>query len=176
TVIRDELRRELRALQRDTELTTVLVTHDPAEAILLAREVIVLQAGEVLQAGPIGTVLAQPASAAVARLVGIRNVHEAAVGADRTVAVGPLAVPVPGAGVQVSWCIRPERIELTGGQDALVHDVVDYGPYREVQLEWAGTALIAHTDRQLQAGQAIGVRVDPADVIVWPRPVPSPSG
>ena len=40
--VRDELRRELRRLQRETGLSTVLVTHDPEEAALLADEILVV--------------------------------------------------------------------------------------------------------------------------------------
>src|SRR5208282_6818887 len=43
--VRLELRRELRRLQRDTGLATVLVTHDPEEAAFLADQVIVISDG-----------------------------------------------------------------------------------------------------------------------------------
>ena len=73
TPVRDELRRVLRAMQRDTALTTVLVTHDPQEAALLSDEVVLLVDGRVLQAGPTSEVLAHPASPTAASLLGIRN-------------------------------------------------------------------------------------------------------
>jgi molybdate transport system permease protein len=51
--VREELRRELRRLQRERGLSTVLVTHDPEEAALLADEVVVIDEGRVLQAGSV---------------------------------------------------------------------------------------------------------------------------
>ena len=50
--VREELRRELRRLQRDAGLSTIIVTHDAEEAALLADEIIVIGDGGLLQAGP----------------------------------------------------------------------------------------------------------------------------
>ena len=71
--VRDELRRELRRLQREAGLSTVLVTHDPEEAALLADEILVIDEGRLLQAGPRAEVFNRPASPQVARLLGIPN-------------------------------------------------------------------------------------------------------
>ena len=49
--------------------SAVLVTHDMAEALTLASHVVVLEEGQVAQAGPCGTVLAQPANDYVAALL-----------------------------------------------------------------------------------------------------------
>jgi ABC-type sulfate/molybdate transport systems ATPase subunit len=49
--VRDELRRELRRLQREAGLSTVLVTHDPEEAAILEDEILIVANGQVLQAG-----------------------------------------------------------------------------------------------------------------------------
>ena len=58
--VREELRRELRRLQREAGLSTVLVTHDPEEAALLADEILVVDDGGLLQAGPAGRGLRPP--------------------------------------------------------------------------------------------------------------------
>ena len=73
--VRDRLRRQLRALQRETGLSTVIVTHDPEEAAMLAEEIIVLSDGRILQAGPREEVFARPRSPEVAGLLGIANTH-----------------------------------------------------------------------------------------------------
>jgi molybdate transport system permease protein len=87
--VRTELRRELRRLQHDTGLGTVLVTHDPEEAAMLADEIIVITNGRVLQAGPCATVYRRPASVEVGRLLGIDNLGAGFAGEDGTlVAVG----------------------------------------------------------------------------------------
>jgi len=91
--VREELRRELRRLQREAGLSTVIVTHDPEEAALLADEILVVDEGRLLQAGPRAEVFARPASPQVARLLGIPNLTPAVVHAP-----GILAVSAPGGG------------------------------------------------------------------------------
>ncbi len=65
--VRDRLRRDLRRLQREAGLNTVIVTHDPEEAALLADEIVVLGGGRVLQAGTRESVFHAPGSAADSR-------------------------------------------------------------------------------------------------------------
>jgi len=88
--VREELRRELRRLQREAGLSTVIVTHDPEEAALLADEILVVDEGRLLQAGPRAEVFARPASPQVARLLGIPNLTPAVVHAPGVLAVGAL--------------------------------------------------------------------------------------
>ena len=77
--VRFELRRELRRLQHDTGLATVLVTHDPEEAAFLADEVIVISDGRALQSGSTRDLFTRPSSPEVARLLGVANLHRAVV-------------------------------------------------------------------------------------------------
>lgn len=64
------LRRELRALLDRLRTTALLVSHDLRDAQALADDLIVLDAGRVLQAAPLRAVLAEPASPEVALMVG----------------------------------------------------------------------------------------------------------
>jgi ABC-type sulfate/molybdate transport systems ATPase subunit/ABC-type sulfate transport system permease component len=96
--VREELRRELRRLQREAGLSTVLVTHDPEEAALLADEILVVDDGRLLQAGPRAEVFARPASPQVARLLGIPNLIPATVTEPGVLLVGaPGTAPADGA-------------------------------------------------------------------------------
>jgi ABC-type sulfate/molybdate transport systems ATPase subunit/ABC-type sulfate transport system permease component len=148
TPVRDELRRELRRLQRETGLTTVLVTHDPDEAALLADEVLLLIDGEVAQAGPQREVFAHPASPAAARLLGARNVTPGRLASPtELVSAGvrldldptnPVDLP---AGTPVSWSIRPEDVRLDAGStDARIVDAVHLGAVTELLLAVRGEA------------------------------------
>jgi ABC-type sulfate/molybdate transport systems ATPase subunit/ABC-type sulfate transport system permease component len=151
--VREELRRELRRLQRDTGLSTVLVTHDPEEAALLADEILVVDDGRLLQAGTRADVFARPASPHVARLLGIPNLIRGTVTERGTVAVGgPPAAPgaPPGsgglliaaptgtlpAGAEVLWTIRPDHVTVLPGPapdttagvyPGVVDDIADIG-------------------------------------------------
>ena len=149
--VREELRRELRRLQRETGLSTVLVTHDPEEAALLADEILVVDDGRLLQAGTRADVFARPASPHVARLLGIPNLIPGTVSEPGIVAVGgpPSAPGTPGlrikaptgampAGAEVLWTIRPDHVTLLPGPavdpapgdavyPAVVDDIADIG-------------------------------------------------
>jgi molybdate/tungstate transport system ATP-binding protein len=68
------VRREVRAMHRSWNLTTLQVTHDFAEAGMLGDQAILLDAGRVLQAGPPAEVFRRPASPYVAEFLGAENV------------------------------------------------------------------------------------------------------
>lgn len=115
--VRLELRRELRKLQRETGLATVLVTHDPEEAAFLSSEVIVIANGRALQSGASREVFARPASPEVARLLGIANLYHATVAAHGQIdaygafiTVNTVDLPV---GAAVLWSIGPEHVAIS---------------------------------------------------------------
>jgi len=58
-VTRDSLAREYRALHDALGLTTVMVTHDVLEAVLMADRIAVMEAGEIIESGPTQTMLAE---------------------------------------------------------------------------------------------------------------------
>ena len=67
------LRRDLLQLQRTLGIPVIFVTHDLAEAYLLADQIVVIESGRVLQIGPPGTIVYRPATRSVARLTGNNN-------------------------------------------------------------------------------------------------------
>lgn len=140
TPVRSELRDELRRLQREAGLSTVLVTHDPEEAAFLADEIIVLVDGRVLQSGPKGRVFAEPASPEVARLLGFRNLSPGVVRSSGQVQLGNAVVAMDtgalSVGSEVLWCVRPEQISLVDGGPyrAVIVDTVDLGTVTDVIL------------------------------------------
>src|SRR5439155_13403066 len=71
--LRDQLRGELRALQRETGVTAVMVTHDQEEALAISDRIGVTAAGRVLQVGPPAEVYARPRTPFVARFLGAAN-------------------------------------------------------------------------------------------------------
>jgi osmoprotectant transport system ATP-binding protein len=68
-VTRDALARDYRALHDALGLTTVMVTHDMMEAVLLADRIAVLEAGELVEYGATGDLLAHAKNASVRRLM-----------------------------------------------------------------------------------------------------------
>ncbi len=76
TPFRLQLRRELLRILRRLHVSVILVTHDPQEAYELVEEVIVIDAGRVLQQGQREAVFGSPSCAMVAKLLGFRNTFQ----------------------------------------------------------------------------------------------------
>jgi putative spermidine/putrescine transport system ATP-binding protein len=74
--LRVQLRDELSRVQRETGLTTVLVTHDQEEALAIADRMVLLDGGRVAQQGTPREVFEQPRSRFVAEFLGYENLLE----------------------------------------------------------------------------------------------------
>lgn len=114
------LRRDLLRLRGELGMPILFVTHDLAEAYLLADQIAVIEAGRLLQLGPPEKVVYHPASRAVAELTGGSNFFSGRVIAqnpvETVIQVGPLQLTAPSApvkpGDQVHLSIRAERMML----------------------------------------------------------------
>ena len=71
--LREEMQIELRQIQRSVGTTTILVTHDQAEAMALSDRIVVMNHGKAEQVGPPHEVYERPASAFVAGFLGKAN-------------------------------------------------------------------------------------------------------
>ena len=71
--LREEMRFYIRELQREFGITTIYVTHDQAEALVLADRIAVMMDGVLEQIGPPREIYERPASARVAAFIGLTN-------------------------------------------------------------------------------------------------------
>src|SRR5437588_2911610 len=99
--LRQEMRAEIRALQRRLDMTVVYVTHDQVEAMSMADHVILLRAGKIEQAGTPAELYAKPASTFAARFIGTPAMN-----------LLPLEAVRPGEGAGRTLGIRPEHIRI----------------------------------------------------------------
>jgi molybdate transport system permease protein len=175
--VRDELRRELRRLQRETGLSTVLVTHDPEEAALLADEILVIDGGQLLQAGTRAEVYRRPASPQVARLLGIQNLDHAAVTAHGVITAGTAPITAGTGelhpGTQVLWSIRPEHVTVgrDGDHPATVLDVADVGTAVTITVQLDGGPVLrarAIEPVTVETGETCRVTLPPGAITLWP--------
>jgi molybdate transport system ATP-binding protein len=117
---RARLRRDVRAIQQQFGLPALLVTHDLAEASLMADRIAVFEQGQLLQLDSPTEIMHRPASRVVAHLTGTQNCFGGQVTqrTDQTlqIAVGPLQLQTDcrplAVGQAVSCCIRPEQVIL----------------------------------------------------------------
>ncbi len=140
--LREEMRTELKRLQRQLGLTTVYVTHDQAEALELSDTIAVMQAGRVVQMGPPRDIYLRPRNRFVASFVGATNLLDAA--APEAVAAGAIGPATLSSG-QVLQATYPEaarpgtRIALSIRPEALFPGPAPDGWNRlEATVETAG--------------------------------------
>lgn len=126
--LRIEVRKEIRALQETLGITTIYVTHDQEEALVLSDRVAVMNAGRVLQVGTPQEIYEQPADRFVAGFVGGANFIPAAVRAfdERsgvlTLAVGQgeswrAAGSLRRPSTEVVLSVRPDAFRLASDAD-----------------------------------------------------------
>lgn len=116
-LLRESLRVELRAMHRELGFTGVYVTHDLTEALSLGDRVAVMDAGEVRQIGAAEAVFEHPATARIARVLGLRCLGTFERVDGRVVSstarfVGDLEA-YTGRHTSVDAYCRPERLRIT---------------------------------------------------------------
>jgi sulfate transport system ATP-binding protein len=147
--VRIELREWLLGFQKQTQVTTLLVTHDQEEAFELSDHVVLLHDGKVSQAGAPHELYDKPANPFVASFLGGANVFTGTVrSGGRAEVATSLAVDAPdGAdeGVSVRAFVRPQDIKLEKAQDpsdgvalARVERLTRIGAQVKLALELAG--------------------------------------
>jgi spermidine/putrescine transport system ATP-binding protein len=119
--LRLAVQEELKALQRETGITFVHVTHDQSEALSLADRVVVMRGGAFEQVGAPRDVYRRPRNRFVAEFLGSSNLLEGSLEPPHTVRTdGGLRLLVdapPTAPARVQLSIRPEAIELAEASD-----------------------------------------------------------
>jgi ABC-type Fe3+/spermidine/putrescine transport system ATPase subunit len=168
--LRDEVRLELRRIQRTLGVTTLLVTHDQDEALSLSDRLLVLDRGEVQQIGTPDELYLRPANRFVADFLGTANLL-------------PGGRHLPGeAGGAVNGhaslaLVRPERIVLQpasapDGLPAAVTESVYHGQTVRYHLRLDdGSELVAvAADRvpRFSAGARVKANWNPDDVWIIP--------
>lgn len=114
--LREDLQVELRLLQQELGVTTVMVTHDQREAMTMSDLVVVMREGRVEQVGPPLEVYRRPRSAFVAGFIGSTNLLPGRVESAGEVRVANrfFEAETPGmeAGTEVRISVRPEDARL----------------------------------------------------------------
>ena len=175
--LREDMRQAIFELQRETKVTTICVTHDQEEAVLLGDRIAMISAGNVCQTGTAEDFYERPVSMEVARFFGNHNQLEGDRRGDTVqTPVGSFELS---AGNHGSWpktgsvCIhvRPESIELlppgAGGANRLRGTIthrVYVGTHTRYVVEAAGKrwqVVARATDRTLGEGDSVDMVLPP---------------
>jgi ABC-type Fe3+/spermidine/putrescine transport system ATPase subunit/ABC-type sulfate transport system permease component len=173
--LRSALRQEMLTLQSEFDATTILVTHDPLEAALLADELLVLEGGRVLQSGPTEQVFSRPASTLAARLLGAEFVAEGIAAEANTLKIGggtllQISGASPQPGSRVGWSVPSALVRLSeqGRYQGKIEGVTALGVGRQLSIRF-GDALIRALDGYADRPDgSCRFDIDPASVRVWP--------
>ena len=173
--LRHSMQEETLQLLRETHATSIIVTHDPDEAMRLADRIVVLRHGQVVQEGQAEALYRAPADLFVARLFSdISEIGARVRGGRIETALGS----VPAAGLpeaaRAVLCVRQRAVELLPagqGQAARVLDVKFMGDVVSVGLAVEGLDEVLRARLRggiaVGRGSEVGVAVDAANMLVF---------
>ncbi len=184
--LREEMRFEIRRLHEQFGITTLYVTHDQAEAMVISDRVAVLRDGRVVQVGAPQELFERPRTRFVAEFIGKTNLIDAIAEGPGTVARGGLRLRVAADGltprVPAVVSIRPHQIALgrtppseatglnvlTGSviRASYLGDTVDY----QIGLDGSDVVLrvTGPAPARARAGEPVAVTVPPEACVLLP--------
>ncbi len=192
--VRIEVRHEIKALQERLGITTIHVTHDREEAMVMADRLIIIDAGEITQAGSPEEVFNRPVSPFVAsfmgannvmpitirregdtiRVIGTEHVHETVLRVDGSDASVYLGTPVNGTAVAH---FRSEAARLVGQGEApegcltlrgRITQCSYPGGFYRYAVEVGNRRFMVDDKRRLVVGEVIGVRLPGDNLHLYP--------
>ncbi len=193
--VREEVRHEIKTLQRDLGITTVHVTHDREEAMVMADRIAILDAGRLAQVGTPEEVYNRPNSPFVASFMGAGNAiklpaepngravripegpHNSAATIDASTVTAPALERVTGARGLVAF-FRSEDARLqpaeTSAGDSLVlrGEIVQAsypGGYYRYAIKVGADQFLVDDERRHAVGEAIGIALPLSALHFYPE-------
>jgi sn-glycerol 3-phosphate transport system ATP-binding protein len=153
--LRQEMRTELRQLQQRLGLTVVYVTHDQAEAMSMADQVVLLYRGRIEQAATPRALYAQPATTFAASFIGTPSMNLLRLDGAH---IAGSQVP---AGREAHWLgVRPESVTLGGRVPAKVRSIEYLGADLILHCAVGSESLTVRTGGQAELAEGSEVLLD----------------
>ncbi len=175
--LRERLMDELKMLREDLKATFLYATSDSLEALTMAQDLVVLQAGRVVQHDEAVRLYDDPRHVQALELVGFPKANVVAgTVADGVVMAGPFRFPAPRRpDGPLTFGLRPEALRRGQGRgidgQGRVTLVENLGGELVVYIEAAGTPLVMAYpfagEPEPTFGGEIGFTVDPADILLF---------
>jgi multiple sugar transport system ATP-binding protein len=170
--LRVQMRAEIKELHQRLATTTVYVTHDQIEAMTMADKIVVMNGGNVEQAGAPLDLYDRPNNLFVAGFIGSPSMNfvKGRIDGDAFRAEDGVSLPLPTGrepsdGRPALYGIRPEHFQLSSeGLPAKVSVIEPTGSETQVMAEFAGTPIICAFRERVAArpGETIRVTADPS--------------
>jgi iron(III) transport system ATP-binding protein len=180
--LREEVRDEIRSLAKKLSITVLYVTHDQVEAMALADRIAVMSAGKIMQIGAPKDLYHFPFNLKVGEFLGSMNEFEGSLQSEDCVKIdlGMVKCKLPnGTAKEVIVAIRPEDVSLSHEPSGLNNEFpaqllsqLFLGDITLYDLSANGQKLrgkTAGTDRQLEPGSSVYVRLPAEKLKIFPR-------
>jgi iron(III) transport system ATP-binding protein len=181
--LREQMRIELKRIQREVAITAVYVTHDQAEALVMSDEIIVMGKGRIEQRGGPNRIYEHPANRYVSNFIGMANLltgfvvrvtgpghGEIVVGADGHEVLLPCRLGDGVAeGSPAVLSVRAEKVGVMRGAGTAsdivgeVTEAIFLGNCLECRVRWNDFEwkVLAHPRERLTRGERVCLRLDP---------------
>lgn len=181
--LREQMRVELKRIQNEIGITSIYVTHDQAEALVMSDEIIVMSKGRIEQRGAPHAIYSRPVNGYVSNFIGVANLLKGRVTSVTAPGKGvveideggaPVAVPCLlgediGEGSEAILSVRPENVRAVHekGADSLVEgevlEAIFLGNCVDCRVGWGGFEwkVLGHPRDRFKAGEKVYLRLDP---------------
>ncbi|OEC36095.1 putative spermidine/putrescine transport system ATP-binding protein [Pseudomonas cuatrocienegasensis] len=154
--IRKHLREQIRSIQQELGLTTIFVTHDQEEALVMSDRIVLMNAGRIVQSGDAETLYTAPVDAFAAGFIGNYNLLDADSASQLLLRT-----------INSRVAIRPEAIEI-GEQGTIEGHIRSHsllGNVIRYRVEARGVELLVDVLNRSEAdlhsaGKAIALTID----------------
>ena len=176
--LREQMRVELKRIQNEVGITSIYVTHDQAEALVMSDDIIVMSKGHIEQMGSPVDIYSKPVNSYVSNFIGVANLLEGNVkkantsGGEADVEVNVAGEPITlkcqlGAGMKQGddtvLSVRPENVHAVREPDGAapvpgeVTSAIFLGNYVDCRVAWGDFEwkVIAHPRMGLKEGEKV---------------------
>jgi iron(III) transport system ATP-binding protein len=181
--LREQMRIELKRIQNEVGITSIYVTHDQAEALVMSDEIIVMSKGRIEQRGGPHEIYARPTNAYVSNFIGAANLLKGRIVRVTAPGRGEMEIAEGGASARLACrlgggvvadeeavlSVRPENVQAlreNGDGRCLEGEVLQaifLGNYVDCRVRWGEFEwkVQAHPRMRLREGERVYLRVDP---------------
>ncbi len=182
--LRERMRVELKRIQHEVGITSVYVTHDQAEALVMSDEIVVMSKGFIQQTGDPPAIYARPANRFVSNFIGVANLIEGRVcgisgegrgeiellGVSGGVRLPCLLADGMAKGDEAILSVRPENVTIHREPkegfspiEGVIENTIFLGNFVDCRVRWRDKEwkVQAHPRQHLQRGEQVFLRLDP---------------
>jgi iron(III) transport system ATP-binding protein len=180
--LREQMRLELKRIQKEVGITSVYVTHDQAEALVMSDDIIVMSKGRIEQQGRPHDIYARPVNAYVSNFIGVANLLKGRVVRVTAPGRGEAEIVEGGArvrlpcrlgdglteGADAVLSVRPENVQARHDSSGLclegeVLQTIFLGNCVDCRVRWGAFEwkVLAHPRVRLRPGEKVYLHLDP---------------